>query len=147
MNFSFIEKFNFQLFLSLIRALFPRWDFFDRIDYSFELQFKSGTVVDWQRICFDQKRKLTDLVFNPKSNLAMAQINILEHFAHDIQEFKNEDLKIKNLTSLKMTKSLLKTKLIELGIIKGLVQFRLVAISPNETVSLYISEAFDLDKL
>ncbi len=147
MNLTFIEKFNFQLFLSLIRALFPRWDFFDRIDYCFELQFKSGAVADWQKISFDQERKLRDLVFNPQCNLAMAQINILEHFAHDVQEFKNKDLKIKSLTSLKMTKSLLKIKLIELGIMSGSAQLRLVAIGPNEKVNLYTSEVFALDEL
>lgn len=143
------KQFDFQIFTSLIRALFPNWNFFDRIAYSFELQFQIESESEWQTISFSQKRKWYNLFFNPECNMALAQINIIEHFARDLQEVRLQfdsvlaEEKIQNLTTFRLLKSLLNNRPSP-G--QSLI-FKIVAVQPSGSLDLYMSKKIPWDDL
>lgn len=116
--------------LVFFRALFPNWNFFDQIAYSFEIHYKMPSSRDWQKISFDQKPKIHSLFFNPELNLALVEINVIEHFAQDVQQ--NED--VKSLTSFKILQSIIKMNLQN---IEENTRFKIVARSPEKTLDLY----------
>jgi len=143
------KQFDFQIFTSLIRALFPNWNFFDRIAYSFELQFQIESESEWQTISFSQKRNWYNLFFNPECNMALAQINIIEHFARDLQEVRLQfdsvlaEEKIQNLTTFRLLKSLLNNRPSP-G--QSLI-FKIVAVQPSGSLDLYMSKKIPWDDL
>jgi hypothetical protein len=124
--------------INLFRALFPRWNFFDQISHRFELEYKTSKSGQWQKISFDQKRTLLSPLINPSYNLALAQINIIEHFVSDLEERKN------NQTSYKLLLSLVKVKLLALGISKEKIQFQVVAVLKNEREIIFTSEKVEI---
>ena len=133
-----MAHFKFKVFLNLIRALFPQWNFFDRVAFTFELYFKLNTSESWQKINFDQKHTPLGLFANSKCNLSLAQFNTIEHFAIDVQE-QATGSKITDLTTYHLLKSLLATKISEMGLTPTEFQFKVSAISPTEKIDLYIS--------
>jgi len=140
---------NRAIFINLIRALFPKWNFFDQIAYHFELEFKVPGAHEWSAISFQQTRKRLSLFLNAEVNLALAHMNILEHFAEDIQALQtNSPLipsrDIQQLTTFKMVRSLLRLKLQQFESQPDVVQFKLTAKNPNESVDLYISDWINL---
>ncbi len=137
--------FRFKVFLNLIRAVFPNWNFFDKVAYNFELEFKIKDSKTWEKIVFDQTRKPFGLFTNSECTLALAQVNIIEHFVKDIQDLQQEDTlvnskDVQNLTTFKMLRSLLSVKLHVYDISHASVQFKVVACSPDERVDVYISD-------
>lgn len=139
------NKFQFKIFLNLIRALFPNWNFFDQVAYSFELEFKVPGGVHWEPISFYQPRKAFSLFLSPQSNMALAQVNVIEHFAQDIQTLQLEnpliDSKdVQRLTSYKILKSILEEKLKIFEFDSASIQFKVIARSPHEVLDLYISD-------
>lgn len=142
--------FQLSVFLSLIRALFPHWNFYDEVGFQFLLQFKVPDSNRWEVISFEQRRRVLSLLFNPECNLALAQINIIEHFARDIQELQAvnpliHSKDVQKLTSFKMLKSLLRIKLKEYELNVATIQFKIVACSPRESLDLYISDWMTLE--
>ncbi|MBC7538392.1 MAG: hypothetical protein H7281_06200 [Bacteriovorax sp.] len=138
-------RFQFKIFVNLIRAMFPNWNFFDRIAYGFELEFKVKNSYKWERISFDQKRLPLGLFISPNCSMALAQVNILEHFARDIQELQaikteihSKDLE--DLTTFKMLRSILRVKLNESGFEDKVIQFKIVACDQVEKIDVYISD-------
>lgn len=120
--------------INLIRAVFPHWNFFDRISHSFELEFKTAISHQWQRISFDQKREIFSLFINPNCNMVLAQMNIIEHFVSDLQDSKD------NKTSYKLLTSLVRVKVNELGIKDQKIQFKIVSVMENKMDDLFVSE-------
>jgi hypothetical protein len=70
--------------MNQFRALFPKWSFFDRVASPYILEIKIQE--EWQHFQFDQKRTWYSLFVNPDLNLALAQVNLLEHFIQDPSE-------------------------------------------------------------
>ena len=137
--------FQFKTFLHLLRALFPKWSFFDQVAYKFEVEFKVAGSSNWIPITFFQTRQPLGLFLNPQVNMALAQVNIIEHFAHDIQllQQRNDQIRSKDvhkLTSYKLLHSLLYVKLKEFDLDPRTIQFKIVARSPQETVDVFISD-------
>lgn len=150
MKISSRAGFNPTLFLKLIRALFPYWSFFDRVGHQFELEFKVPDAKQWEPISFEQVRSRISFVFNPSGNEAMAQVNIIEHFAQDIQELQlinpavhSKD--VQNLTSFRLLKSLLKVKIRQYELPTNIIQFKILADSPTEKIVIYISDWLSLE--
>ena len=142
--------FNPTLFFSLIRALFPYWSFFDRVGHQFELEFKVPDSKSWEPMSFEQARNRFSFVFNANCNEAMAQVNIIEHFARDIQELQIlnpaiHSRDVQNLTTFKLLKSLLKVKIKDYELESKTIQFKILAESPNEKVVIYISDWISLE--
>lgn len=138
-------KFQFKTFLHLIRGIFPRWDFFDQIAYSFHLEFKVPNSNQWEPIHFHQPRKAFSLFVSPHVNMALAEVNVIEHFAQDIQRLQSENplihsQEVQGLTSFKLLKSILNEKLKEYQLPASSIQFKIVASNPNEALDLYISD-------
>lgn len=142
---------HFQLttFLSLIRSLFPRWDFFDQVAFSFNVFFKTSPDTSWKRLSFDQPHKSSRILFNPFINNALAEASIVEHFARDIQElekdkpdFNTSDLD--NLTSYQVLCSLLQVKLKRENLQDDGFQFKIVAHGTNATIDIYTSQILPL---
>ncbi|HRO66290.1 MAG TPA: hypothetical protein PL182_01855 [Pseudobdellovibrionaceae bacterium] len=127
--------FRFDLFLSLIRAVFPRWDFFDRIAYQFDLEFQKDSASSWERLSFQQNQTLRGLFINTDLNEALAQMNLLDHFARDVQELQKPD-EAPALTSYRLVESLLWEKAPPAA---SKLKFRLVAVSPKDRMILYAS--------
>jgi hypothetical protein len=128
-----------------MRSLFPKWNFFDRIAYRFELEFKIPESEKWVGLKFVQTRQPLNLLVNPENNLELAQVAIIEQFAGNIQELFLENplidsIKVKNLTTYKMLLSLLQLKLSEFDYQPDSFQFKVVAVSPSERLDFYISD-------
>lgn len=142
-------RFQFTLFLSLIRSLFPRWDFFDQIAFSFNVYFKMSSDTEWTLLNFAQKHSSARMVFNPFINEALAHASIIDHFARDIQnlekdkpDFVKSDLE--NLTSYQLLCSLLNVKLKHENRLDEHFQFKIVAHGTNETIEIYASDVLPL---
>lgn len=141
--------FQFKIFLSLIRALFPRWNFFDRVGHHLELEFKTPESSSWERIYFEQGRRPLGLFVNPEVNLALAQVNVVEHFISDLTDLQEGDRQISeadihSLTTFQMLRSLLRMKLQEHNQNPGRLQFKILACSPRERSDVYVSEWISL---
>jgi hypothetical protein len=146
------RQFRFGIFMNLIRAIFPRWNFFERVAYGFELHFKVPDALKWEQISFDQKRTPLSLLINPSCNLALAQVCLLEHFARDIQELQEQaellaSSEVQSLTTFKMVSSLLKSKLQEYELETGAIQFKIVACGATDKVDVYISDWITLESV
>ena len=131
--------------LSLVRALFPKWNFFDRIAFNFQLEFKIPGSTLWEPISFDQERRPFDVIINANYNLSLAQVSLLEHFSRDIQELQAanplvDSKEVQALTSFKMLRSLLFFKLQEYELESDSVQFKIVACGEKEILDIYISD-------
>lgn len=124
--------------INLFRAIFPRWNFFDQISHRFELEYKTSKTSQWHKISFDQKRTLFSPIINPSCNLALAQINIIEHFVSDLEEGSE------NQTSYKLLLSLVKVKLSALGIRSEKIQFQVVAVLKDEREIVFTSEMVEV---
>lgn len=142
-------RFQLTTFLSLIRSLFPRWDFFDQVAFSFNIYSKVSPDTDWKRLSFDQSHKTSRMVFNPFINAELANASIVEHFARDIQElekakldFNNADLE--NLTSYKLLCSLLHVKLKHENPKNENFQFKIIAHGADTAIDIYTSQILPL---
>jgi hypothetical protein len=123
--------------IQFFRSLFPHWNFFDRIGYAFDLEVKSQGSSTWQKVVFRQKRTLLGLFFNPDDNLTLSEVNILEHFAGEVQDSTPSNTI--NLATYKMIKSLL-----ELQFGKISLQFKIVGSNKMEKVDIYVSDLIKL---
>ena len=150
------KQFQLSRFFNLIRALFPRWSFFDRLGHTYELHFRQTPEQVWQLVSFEQSRTwpqfFVGLIFNPTLNEALAQFNIIEHFVQDLQEYKktetfSENFNISNLTTYKMLITLLKIKMKSLSqqTHKSSLQFQIIARSSTEILEVYCSDFFLLE--
>lgn len=118
-----------KAFLNLVRALFPQWDFFDRVSYNFELHYRSSNTEVWKQFLFQQSRPQWGLLFNATTNMTLAQTHIVENFVHQVQELNGQN--IENLSSFKMLQALLGDPQ---------MQFKLVAVSGDEKIEVYAYE-------
>lgn len=77
--------------------------------------------------------------------MALAQVNVIEHFSQDIQDLQSlnplvDSKDVQQLTSFKLLKTILEVKLQEFEFSSSTVQFKIVAHSPDEIIDLYISD-------
>src|SRR5687768_12181186 len=110
------KSFELKLFLNLIRALFPRWSFFEKVAYNFEIQFKIPNSSHWEPLTFEAKPSFMAFFLNADCNLALAQVNIIEHFSQDVLELQSKEVtisskEVQHLTSFRLLRSVLRTKL------------------------------------
>ncbi|UOF00645.1 hypothetical protein [Bdellovibrio reynosensis] len=125
-----------------MRVLFPNWNFFNQVAYEFSLWVLAPGAAEWTLLPFHQERQPLGFFVNSEVNLALAELNLLEHFAQDLQsDLAEED--VTQLTTFKMVRSLVTEKLIEFKI-DPRAKFKLVAKSPSETLDLYVSEETSL---
>lgn len=139
------DGFQFRIFTGLIRSLFARWNFFDRVAYHFELDFRLTEASGWERISFDLRRRPLGLLLNPEATFAHAQGNLLEHFALDVQSLVAMDGKVDSadvdaLTTFRMIKALVETKLRAAGAPSEIFQFRLSARDDSGEFPVYVSD-------
>lgn len=128
-------------FFYLVRALFPRWNFFDRVGFQFNLYFCTDQNSTWTPFNFNQRRRPGQIFFNPHFNLALAHISIIQHFVHDLQSDKN----VESLTSFRLLKSFVETYLSEQNIKSNSAQFKIVAQRATETLELFTSTSFSVN--
>jgi hypothetical protein len=137
------RPFHFKTFLNLSRALFPQWHFFDQVGSTFELLFRISNSTSWEKVSFDQKHSYIGIFINVSINEALAQFNVVEHFAHDIQELQFKDPTTKEVESLctfSLLRSLLNVKLNDLSYKTELFQFKIVACRGFEKMDIYVSD-------
>lgn len=82
--------------------------------------------------------------------MALAQINIVEHFAKDIQDLQSlnpliHSREVQSLSTFKMLRSLIKVKLKDFEISTSEIQFKIVANNPKEKIDLYISDWINIE--
>ena len=129
--------------LELIRSLFPRWNFFDRISYKLELEVKQTGTKGWLPISFNATRSMGGLFVNPELTRLHAEMSLLENFANDIQSLVDpeglvDSARVQSLTSFKMVRSLVMNKL--MASTADTIQFRVAARSGDEQLVLYSSD-------
>lgn len=140
-----VYPFNFKLFLGLIRALFPRWNFFDFVGFNFQVSFKSPDQNHWEIISFKVEKKTLRLFSNPNGNLGLAKVNIIEHFAEDIQDMtlKMIEVSLQDLqkkASYLMLVEIIKQELCNYDLDQNSFQFKVTAIKDSEEVDLFFSD-------
>jgi hypothetical protein len=121
------------MFLQLIRALFPRWNFFDRVGHRLELAYRLQGEDGWHAIPFSHRRTPWNLFFNPTGGMRLAEISLLENFAVDAQE---NPAGLESLSTYRMIRSLLKFYLNG----QGPLQFKVVAEGESGVHEIYISD-------
>ena len=115
--------------INRFRALFPRWDFFDRVAYQFSLEFKLSPGGNWQALDFSQTRTLRNLFYNPATNLALAQMSLIDQYVLHIENKKEQDITLKMLAALVRVKVQPKHEF----------QFKIMAIKDNDRTELFVS--------
>ena len=130
--------------IQYFRALFPRWNFFDQVAYSFEIEVLVSGSTRWQIIDFLQDRKWYHLVYNPNVNLLLAQVNVVEHFVIDLQEMPPAG-KVDGLTTYKMLVALVACKIKSVIRQADSAQFKIVAQKSEEKIDLYVSDWIQLE--
>lgn len=113
------------------------------------MEFKIAESQNWEKITFHQKKDLFGLLVSPEINFDMAKINIIEHFAYDIQHiiYLHSQIKFKEvqkLTSFKLLKALLESKIKNYSISNRTIQFKIVAVNLRERKDIYISDWFQM---
>lgn len=84
--------------------------------------------------------------------MALAQVNVIEHFAQDIQNLQSvnpliDSKEVQGLTSFRLLKSILEEKMQDFEFAASSIQFKIVARSPDEIMDLYISDWIPLGAL
>ena len=130
--------------IQYFRALFPRWNFFDQVAYSFEIEVLVSGSTRWQIIDFLQDRKWYHLVYNPNVNLLLAQVNVVEHFVSDLQMMP-PTTKVDGLTTYKMLAALVACKIKSTTRQADSAQFKIVAQKSEEKIDLYVSDWIQLE--
>lgn len=76
--------------LFLLRAFFPNWKFFHAVGYVPYLYVRhldaTSTWSDWRWVYPRRKRRLWHLLHNADVNLALAEQNLMDHFASDLND-------------------------------------------------------------
>ena len=130
--------------LELVRVLFPRWNFFDRVGDPLLLEVKQTGSTSWLPLPFQATRTLGGLFINPEVTRLHAEMTTLENFVQDIQKLVDPDDKVdssrvKSLTSFNMVRSMVVKRLMVSS--ADQVQFRVSAKSGHEKTVLYVSDA------
>lgn len=73
----------------LIRIFIPSWRFFGAAGTPLRLEYRrrleGGAAAEWQRAIHPPANEFSRIVFNPKGNLYLASISIVERFISEIQ--------------------------------------------------------------
>lgn len=90
------------------------------------------------------------MLVNVDCNIKLAQINVIEHFARDVQELQvGNDLlcsqKVQELTSFKLLRSLIQMKLSEYLLESKTIQFQVLGSNYQEKVLIYVSDWLSLE--
>jgi hypothetical protein len=136
--------FEVQTFLRLIRALFPRWDFFDSAGYRAVLQVRPVGAEEWQEVHFETERRPANLLFNPFTNFAHLQESLLQQLIGDVSEAAGKNGQIEasqldDLASFRMVRALAREELIKRDFFSGPFQFRLLARTQHSETVLFVS--------
>jgi hypothetical protein len=137
------ESGDFTVSLALVRVLFPRWNFFDRVGYQLVLDVKQTGGNSWLPLAFNASRSMGGLFINPEVTRLHAEMTTLENFVQDVQplidhEGKVDSKRVKALTSFKMVRSMVLKRLMVSR--ADQVQFRVSAKSGDEIVVIYVSD-------
>lgn len=138
-----VKRFDFKLFLNLIRSLFPNWNFFDQTAFAFSLKVKTNLSEQWFEIDFEKKRSWVSLFFNAELNENLAQYSVVEQFAHDIQQAPSLGAE---LVTHKMVASLLAFRMSEIKPLTKNFQFKLIAFNEVEKIEIFQSEILQMDQ-
>jgi len=135
--------------LELLRVIFPRWNFFDRVRYQLVLEVKQFGTKEWLPISFNAARTTGGLFINPEVTRLHAEMSLLENFAQDVQKLVDsngqvESARVQALTSFKMVRSLVVNRLMVAS--EADVQFRISAKAGHESVVLYVSDTVEVSR-
>lgn len=132
----------------LIRVLFPRWNFFDRLGFRLELEVKTAGGRDWQPLPFVATRTFGGLFVNPTVTRMHAERTLLETFVEDVQKLVDpygqvDSTRLQKLTTFKMVRSLVASRLAPASASSSAdqIQFRVSAVAGDETAVLYVSDS------
>jgi hypothetical protein len=139
-------------FIELIRALFPFWNFFDQTAFTFDLFVKTSANSGWTPISFFQDRRKSSPFININVNESLAQFNIVEHFAHDIQQLEKINVtdlnaEAQNLTSYHLLTSLVQEKLRSFGTSYDSYEFKITANDGKQFIDLFSSPTLTRENL
>ncbi len=127
-----------KIFLNLVRALFPRWDFYDRTGHQLDLEYKTEKS-EWCAFTFTENRRWFSLFVNPQLNLALAEISLIEQFVMGLQEMQagGRDVRAEEITALsayQMLGALVGTR------ISADFRFRILALRGGQTDEIFVSD-------
>lgn len=136
--------FKFASFLNLIRALFPKWSFFDETGHRFYLEVKAVGSETWTNLKEDHQRTALGLFFNPKTNLSHALDTLIQQFVQDLQDLLAFDTTpseetLETLSSFKMVRSLAHFEIKSTDFSYGSFQFRITAHKDSTVETVFVS--------
>ena len=138
------ESFELRSFLNLIRALFPKWSFFDESGHLFYLEVKAVGSDVWTNLKEDQERSAFGLFFNPSTNLSHAFDTLIQQFVFDLQDLLEADATpdeatLENMATYKMVRSLALRDLQNTDFKFGSFQFRISAHRDGVVENVFVS--------
>ena len=129
--------------LELFRALFPRWNFFDRVSSELRLEIKPYGAANWQPLEFATARERFGLFLNPLVTLRLAEKALISDFANDLSHLISSDgrvdmTSVERLTTYRMVRSLVSLRLRGFETNANEMQFRI----SDESNVVFISNLF-----
>jgi len=133
--------------LFLLRSFFPNWKFFHAVGYVPHLYARAAISLpegllqwtDWQHLYPRTPQSLWHLFYNPETNLALAQQNMVDHFWADLNDLpESKDPRL--LVSYQMISHFVEAHLLEKFPDGTHHQFelRMLLDSPTETVHSHV---------
>jgi hypothetical protein len=130
----------------LLRSFFPNWRFYHGFGSQprlfTRLQQPDGEWTEWQMFMPRAKLSLLDLFHNARNNLLLANQNLVDHLAFDIQMLP-ENKSVSELVSYKMVTQLAHSMVQQQGLIGCRWQFQVLQVpplqAPNESMTILLS--------
>jgi hypothetical protein len=128
----------------LFRAFLPNWSFFDSIGKEFKLEIRFDPQGKWIGLEFSALQSQSSLLFNAHVNLLLATIDVVEHFATDVQRLMLTEPQptpklLEGLTSYRLVQNLIHSEIKSFEPQPTSFQFKLIALSPSTCDVIFIS--------
>jgi hypothetical protein len=133
--------------LFLLRSFFPNWKFFHAVGYVPHLYARAAMPrpdgrlqwTDWQHLYPRRPQNGWHLFYNPETNLALAQQNMVDHFWADLNDLpETQDPRL--LVSYQMISHFVEAYLLEKfpDFTHHQFELRMLTDSPTETVHTHV---------
>lgn len=149
------DKKEFQFsgkIIFLFRIFFPSWKFFDVSSDMYYIKYRCNTnlesIIESEWILCPPKleRNISQFIFNPQGNIALACDTIQNHLITDIYDLQSENksfTEIENTNSYKIIQNMIKFFISKNNITSAQYQFKIATLNQdNEEDDIFISRIY-----
>lgn len=134
--------------MSFFRVFLPSWRFFDRLGRVPEVFFRGKSLDSeskkWKPLLVKPRRKFYNLFFNPRGNLYLAQMTLIEKVLDDSQ---NRSQNLETTVSFKLLKNLVCEKVIEDSLEHTHYDFKIIAKefgNSNQEIEVFVTPEYSV---